>query len=311
MRHFLIAGLTVSLLTLGCSTGTKTRKLASQSEPGRLKVAHLSVHEYGTGSKFVILVHGGPGLGGYMKTLGKDLAPEFRVVEYFQRDTPESQLTAPFTVADHVEDLKLMVDAYTGAKKPIVVGHSWGGALVTAFAGTYPGLADRIVVVDSGPLNDETRVRTGKNIEGSMTAETKAALKAVSEEFDRAQTQDEKNRLFLKRRDIATRVYFKDSDSAVSLPVTSFDHVASGVSRADYEKKMKDGYFIQKLHRIQDRVVVIHGKEDPIPYQETFELFERHVPSSKRVLVDHGGHYPWLDKGSRRDFLVTLVEALK
>ncbi|MEU4427504.1 alpha/beta hydrolase family protein [Actinoplanes sp. NPDC024001] len=60
-------------------------------------------------------------------------------------------LAAGTTVADHIDQL---VDLLSGLRDVVLVGHSYGGMLVTAAADRVPERVARLVFVDSGPLPD-------------------------------------------------------------------------------------------------------------------------------------------------------------
>lgn len=277
-----------------------------------LKVSGLFVREYGQGPKTVILVHGGPGLGGYMKTLGRLLQNNFRVVEYFQRDTPASGASGPFTVEHHVEDLKNIINHYTDTanQKPQVIGHSWGGCLTLAFLAKYRGLVEKAVILDPGPLNEDIKGMLIHHMDSALTIEDKKKIGEVNTKISETTNPEEKNQLMLERRDLATRFYFVD-EKVTPLPVSSFSSETSKDSSASYYDWVKRDLFADKVRNIDDPVVVIHGEKDPVPYKNTFSFFRKFLPNTLLLSIADGGHYLWLDQTSKDQFLQKLLKVLE
>lgn len=55
-----------------------------------------------------------------------------------------------YTGEQYVADLKFAIDALA-LEKPVIVGWSMGGAITMAFAAAHPGVAGRLVLVDTSP----------------------------------------------------------------------------------------------------------------------------------------------------------------
>jgi len=78
------------------------------------------------------------------------LLERFRVIAIDQRghglsDKPDEGYGFKNVTADVAELLELLV-----VKRPVVVGHSWGGAVAVQFAASYPDAPVAIVLVDGG-----------------------------------------------------------------------------------------------------------------------------------------------------------------
>ncbi len=103
----------------------------------------------------VLVVHGGPG-GDYRSLLGlQALADQYYVVFYDQRGSglsprvPAEQLT----YASSLEDLDAFVDL-VGQGQPVrLIGHSWGGMLVSGYLGHAGEKVERAVMAEPGFLN--------------------------------------------------------------------------------------------------------------------------------------------------------------
>lgn len=108
-------------------------------------------------SPAVIIVHGGPGADyRYLLNLQK-LSDEYYVVFYDQRGSGLSPRVDPsdITIDSAIEDLNRIVEHYGNGEAVNLVGHSWGGVLVTAYVGRYPDKVAHLVVAEPGSLTNE------------------------------------------------------------------------------------------------------------------------------------------------------------
>ncbi len=105
----------------------------------------------------VVTVHGGPGLSLEAMTVFEGLAGSGqRVVGYDQRGAGRSTTPADgdFGLAAQVADLEA-VRLALGADTMQLIGQSWGGAIVTAYAATHPSHVSDLVLVGAIPLDRE------------------------------------------------------------------------------------------------------------------------------------------------------------
>lgn len=105
----------------------------------------------------LIVVHGGPGADyRYLLNL-QQLSDDYYVVFYDQRGTGLSPRVDPseITLASSVEDLDRIVDLFGHGEPVNLLGHSWGGTLVTAYVGRNPDKVDHLVVAEPGGLTNE------------------------------------------------------------------------------------------------------------------------------------------------------------
>lgn len=120
-----------------------TERFAVDDGDGPLLAGEL----HGTGDP-LLLLHGGPGLGAeYLAPLVAELAPGWQVATYQQRGLEPSGTEGPFEVADHVDDVRRVLDAL-GWEQAVVVGHSWGGHLAVAVAVALPDRLRGVLAVD-------------------------------------------------------------------------------------------------------------------------------------------------------------------
>lgn len=105
----------------------------------------------------VIVLHGGPGNDyRYLLPL-QALADRYRVVFYDQRGAGLSQRVpaSALGVDDYLAELDGVVEHYSGGRPVLLVGHSWGGMLATAYLGRHPQKVKAAVLAEPGFLNAE------------------------------------------------------------------------------------------------------------------------------------------------------------
>lgn len=102
----------------------------------------------------IIVVHGGPGGDyEYLKSL-KALSQDYRVIFYDQRGTGLSPRVDKeyLTLENNLDDLHSVIQYFSREGKVKLIGHSWGGMLVTAYLATYPEKVSQAVIVEPGML---------------------------------------------------------------------------------------------------------------------------------------------------------------
>ncbi|HEX2860396.1 MAG TPA: alpha/beta hydrolase [Lacunisphaera sp.] len=102
------------------------------------------------GKPVIVMVHGVTDIGLCWTTLTWELENDYDI---YMLDARGHGLTDPFTSSDDGDTLIKDVVAFVetmGFEKPILMGHSMGGATVIRVGAEYPDLAKAIVVLDAG-----------------------------------------------------------------------------------------------------------------------------------------------------------------
>ena len=169
-RHlslFLTLLVTTAVLC-GCSCPLNKKSPATASAPRTLVVQRpagaIVAEESGAGGLPVLFVHG---LGGDSHVWDEQVArlrPQRSVITM---DLPGHGRSAPSNSGDcSVQAMASAVGAVADAlhlKRFVLVGHSWGGAIVAAYAGAHPDRVAGILFAD--PVGDLTKL-SPKEIEG-------------------------------------------------------------------------------------------------------------------------------------------------
>jgi len=118
----------------------------------------LHAETFGRGdAPVVIVLHGGPGNDyKYLLSL-RVLADRYRVVFYDQRGAGLSQRVpgSALNVDDYLAELDGVVEHYSADAPVLLVGHSWGAMLATAYLGKHPQKVEAAVLAEPGFLNSE------------------------------------------------------------------------------------------------------------------------------------------------------------
>jgi pimeloyl-ACP methyl ester carboxylesterase len=257
----------------------------------------MEVREYGSSARTVVLIHGGPGAPGYLAPLAASLADAFHVLEPFQRRSGG----APLTLARHVEDLQEVVSGLGGAR-PILVGHSWGAMLALAHAAKHPAASRALVLIGCGTFDRAARQRLNEVRDQRMSPSQRRRLANWSGAVDPDG----------ELRAVGDAMLAVDSCDPV---VTELDAVwcdARGAQESwdDLVRLLEGGVYPRACAAITAPVLMLHGAVDPHPGPLIRAGLEPYLPQLEYREWPECGHYPWLERGVRDEFLVTLREWL-
>jgi proline iminopeptidase len=120
---------------------------------------HMRVYEGPADAPVIIVLHGGPG-GDFRSLTGlADFSDEFTVVFYDQRGAGLSERVPAemLTLDGYLTELTAIVEAVSPNAPPILIGHSWGAMLATAYLGENPEGAHAAVLIEPGYLGTAGR----------------------------------------------------------------------------------------------------------------------------------------------------------
>ena len=180
---FVILGIVVFVVLYLATAGTYevAQTAAQDASVPSVTLDGVTFHAEAFGdpaSPAVIVVHGGPGADyRYLLNL-KELSDVYHVVFYDQRGSGLSPRVEPseLTLDSSIEDLDLIVEHYGNGDPVNLVGHSWGGTLVTAYVGRYPEKVAHLVVAEPGGLTGEAYADFQRSV---RFVDLSLALKAI------------------------------------------------------------------------------------------------------------------------------------
>ncbi len=157
----LAAAVTAAVLTAAAPVAAGIARADSPSLPATdtfIPGDGVSLHVHSVGGpagQVVIAIHGGPGQSMQpMQALDTLAGPSREVITYDQRGSGQSTTPADgdFSLEAQLADLDA-VRAWSGAPSVALIGQGWGGVIAAAYTAAHPASVDKLVLVDSFPLD--------------------------------------------------------------------------------------------------------------------------------------------------------------
>lgn len=251
----------------------------------------------------LVLVHGGPGLPDYLQPVAEAVADLCRVHRYDQRGTGESHWDGEHTIARHVRDLELLLNAW-GYHRAVLVGHSFGTDLVSFFLLEHPDRVAGIIYL-SGPFLGSWRQPTRAAEDSRRTQEQQARLDQLDAVPVRSDTEEV---------EFLTLSWF--TDHADQQRAWAWAYQAARTRRpVNYEmnSQLNADKRVKPLESQVERLrtvlppgtVIIGGDGDPRPAPLLRGLADR--LGCDVTIIAGAGHEPWLERPA--DFRTALRSA--
>ncbi|MDE3053360.1 MAG: alpha/beta hydrolase [Gemmatimonadota bacterium] len=250
-----------------------------------------------SGAPRVLVLHGGPGADHeYLLPQMLELADERELLFYDQRGGGRSRTDDRGTVTwqTHVADLAAVVREL-GLEPLTLIGYSWGGLLALLYAATAAvdaalPVPKRLAVIDPAPVSRQFRDQFEAEFARRQAA---PAVQALRDELLASGLRERDPEAFRQRAfELSVAGYFADPRAARNLtPFRVVGRIQQSVweSLGDYDL-VADG----RLGTIRSPVLVVHGREDPIPLASS-EACARAV-GGELVVLDGCGHVPYVEQ---------------
>jgi proline iminopeptidase len=241
----------------------------------------------------LVVVNGGPGLDHTYEHIAvpgttsawEVLARARRVVFYDQRGTGRSGPLAAgqsCVLADQIADLEA-VRAHLGVDKIDLLGHSWGGYLVMAYAARHPAHIRHLVIVDAAAPKWTDTVTLFKDIfpEGQARFDGFAFADALG---DPAATQ-------AGLREYFSWLFYAPDKRDAFLAQASTTGYAKAVNEAlDHDLARYD--LNPELARFAFPTLVVTGRYDINVAPSVAYKIARAIPGAKLTVFERSGHLP-------------------
>ncbi len=245
----------------------------------------------------LVVVNGGPGFDHTYEhaampgttSAWDTLAKRRRVVFYDQRGTGRSAALTPgqsCTLADQIDDLEA-VRAHLGADKLDLLGHSWGGFLVMAYAARHPEHIRHLITVDSAApkwsdtvflfkdIFPEGQERSDSYAFGDALGDTAASDAAIREYLHWLFYSPEKRDAFLAQ--IGSGVYRKSVNEMIDHDVQRFD-------------------LNPELRKFKFPTLVVTGRFDiNVAPSVAYKLYKA-IAGSQFAVFERSGHLPFYEE---------------
>jgi proline iminopeptidase len=243
----------------------------------------------------LVLAHGGPALCDNLGPVADMVGDLLTVHRYDQRACGRSSGEgAGQTVASSIADLEAL-RRHWGHERWVVGGHSWGASLALLYALTHPHRV-RAVVHLSGPgLTPAPARPRARSREERLSVADQARLAELRRTagWGDHELDEELARLYW-------RTDFADASRAPDFRTTPLydyprNRVAAQALRASVAELARSQDLAAAARDLRVPVLVVHGRDDPVPIEPAAVLAELLPQGEFRPLPDVG-HTPWLER---------------
>ena len=260
----------------------------------------------GAGQQTLVVVHGGPG--NSMESVRLDMAPLARgrrVIYYDQRGNGRSQLVEgdeQLALERHIADLEAL-RRHFGLERMTLLGNSWGGLLISAYAAAHPDRIERLIL-------------------DAPAAPTIAQLNALNAEFDRRSRirfrPEQRDRIARGLQDEAWfaaedpvrncrevmmgMLLLYQHDPEAELPIRG--DVCAGPAEAVRRQRTVNQAIIRSLgdfdfrpgvRRVTAPVLVVYGESDAVPRQGA-EDWAANYRDARLLVIAGSGHLAHIER---------------
>jgi pimeloyl-ACP methyl ester carboxylesterase len=257
-----------------------------------------TVRTYGSPPYAAAVLHGGPGAGGEMAPVARELSASVGVLEPLHTEASiEGQIRALYCV------LGVNADAPVA-----LIGWSWGAWLGFIFAARHPSMVRTLVLVGSGPFEERYAADIMKTRLGRLTDEERHEAQSLLARLGDPGTAN-KDRLLAEFGALISRADSFDPVSVDTEPVSvRYDVFRSVWTEA--EELRRSGELLRFGTSIRCPVIAIHGDYDPHPHEGVRAPLESVLKDFRFILLERCGHTPWLERCARGRFHEILKKAL-
>lgn len=254
---------------------------------------------YGNSPYSVVVVHGGPGAGGEMAPVARELASCWGVLEPIQTET---------SLAGQIEELRAILE--NSADLPVtMVGFSWGAWLSFIFAAEYPTFVRKLMLVASGPFEEKYAHRIRQTSMSRLSPEDRTELESLLNVLDNPAAK-EKDSAFARLGSLFSKAAAYDPMGEEPDGLDCRADIFQGVWKEAAELR-RSGKLLELGRNVRCPVVAIHGDYDPHPAEGVQKPLSGVLTNFRFVLLKNCGHKPWGERQARAEFLRILKEGLR
>ena len=258
----------------------------------------INFRTYGNPPYKIAVIHGGPGAPGYMAPVASELSVNFGILEPMQTED---------SIKGQTDELYNLLNEH--AQTPFTLaGHSWGGFLGLIFASQHPELVSRIILISSGPFEDNYVARLKQTRNSRLSHDDTEEIKKIGQSLNDPEIVNKKE-LLEKLGKLTSR-----ADSFKPIPANSeVIEYRPEIHNKVWNEAVKmrhEGKFIEIIKNLKCPVIAIHGDYDPHPFEGVIEPFKKYKKDFEFHLLKKCGHYPWLEKYAKDKFYEILNKAL-
>ena len=257
--------------------------------------------KYGKTPFHVAVIHGGPGAGGEMAPVARELATVRGVLEPLQ--------TAA-SLHGQIRELKTILKK-NGDPPVTLIGFSWGAWLSFIFAANYPAFVKKLILIGSGPFEEKYATRIQATRLSRLSEEDKTEVKSGFEILNNPMAKD-KNTTLARLGTIFSKADAYRPVISESGEPDRIDYQAGIFQNVwkDAAKLRRNGKLLKLGKHIKCTVIAIHGDYDPHPAEGVWMPLSATLKNFRFILLENCGHKPWIEWGARDKFYEILKKEI-
>jgi pimeloyl-ACP methyl ester carboxylesterase len=260
-----------------------------------------NLRAYGKAPFNIAIIHGGPGAGGEMSPVARELASNWGVLEPIQTAT---------SLEGQVKELRTVLENH-GALPVTLIGFSWGAWLSFIVAAHYPTSIKKLILVGSGPYEEKYVAKLQETRLSRLSGEERTEFELIIRALGDPATEG-KDTLLTRLGALASKTDEYDpiiEEPPESNSVGSQGDIFHGVWK-DAAEMRRSGKLLELGKHIKCPVIAIHGDYDPHPAEGVQKPLSAVLESFRFILLKNCGHMPWIERRARDEFYRTLEEEL-
>ncbi|MEV4160165.1 alpha/beta fold hydrolase [Nonomuraea dietziae] len=239
----------------------------------------------------VVLVHGGPGVPDYLAPTAGIIDDLCLVHRYDQRGTGGSSWHGDHTIARHVHDLALLLDAW-GHDRVVLVGHSFGTNMASYFLLAHPERVAGLIQI-AGPFLDPWREADRAAQRARRTDEQQARFEELGAIESRTDAEEIEYLTLSWLTDHADRTRAWDWALASARTLRPINYAMNAQLNAAKKADPLESHVDELREHLPPGAVIIGGAGDSRPADALRRLGTR--LNCEVIIVPDAGHFPWLE----------------
>ncbi|MFO8020230.1 MAG: alpha/beta hydrolase [Promethearchaeia archaeon] len=253
--------------------------------------------KYGRYSYTVAVIHGGPGASGEMKAVAERLSSSWGVIEPLQ---------TKLSLQGQIDELKRQL-TNSGNPPITLISFSWGAWLSLLTAADYPSLIKKVIIIGSGPFEENYADRTLQIRLQRLSPEDQAEFRAALNTLQALSHQE--NHAFQKVENITRKTDQYDPISDADEDIMFRRQVYQEVWR-EADILRKSGKLLDRIKEVKCPVTAIHGEYDPHPAEGVKKPLSRVIEDFQFIPLEKCGHKPWIEKKAKANFFNILEKQI-
>jgi pimeloyl-ACP methyl ester carboxylesterase len=239
----------------------------------------------------LVMVHGGPGVPDYLAPVAGIVDDVCLVHRYDQRGTGGSPWQGEHTIARHVHDLALLLDAWAH-DRVVLVGHSFGANMASYFLLAHPERVAGLIQI-AGPFLDPWREADRAAQRARRTDEQQTRLDELDAMQSRTDAEEIEYLTLSWFTDHADRTRAWDWALASARTLRPVNYAMNSQLNAAKKADPLESHMDELREHLPPDAVIIGGAGDTRPADALRRLGTR--LNCEVIIIPNAGHKPWLE----------------